>query len=98
MNASANFADGGVSESTRMFHIASCASCNPGRRPTRGSGDGAVAGVLTLRLAGPAWEVVADGAVVTTAAGGVHAETVRDARIKERLNMFVPVKGFVLRK
>src|SRR4051812_19423687 len=43
-----NFADGCVRERTRRFHVASCAFMRPAFRPTRGSGFGAVAEVLTL--------------------------------------------------
>src|SRR6185369_7588246 len=44
------FADGGVVETSRMFHAASCALNRPARRPTRGSGLG---GRMTLEGAGP---------------------------------------------
>src|SRR5438128_10653975 len=37
---------GGVVESIRMFHAACAASQRPGRSPTRGSGDGAVADTI----------------------------------------------------
>src|SRR5262245_37069617 len=37
---------GGVVESMRMFHAACAASQRPGRSPTRGSGDGAVADTI----------------------------------------------------
>src|SRR6059036_1450717 len=40
--APSTFPLGGVVESMRMFHAACAASHRPGRRPTRGSGDGAV--------------------------------------------------------
>jgi hypothetical protein len=41
-----NFPVGGVFESTRRFQVASAASIKPARRPTRGSGLGAVADML----------------------------------------------------
>src|SRR6266540_846695 len=86
-----------------MFHIASCASYNPPRRPTRGSGEGAVAEVLTMRsgaIAAPivAGDVVTTGAgVVTTVAGGVHANRTRAAGPTRRGFMFMAVTGLALR-
>src|SRR5437868_15420969 len=44
--APSTFPFGGVVESMRMFHAACAASQRPGRRPTRGSGDGAVADTI----------------------------------------------------
>src|SRR5205823_2287750 len=43
-----NFSDGRVSESTRMFQVASPASNFPARRPMRGSGLGAAVDVLPI--------------------------------------------------
>src|SRR5215510_52818 len=40
------FPFGGVVDSMRMFHAACAASQRPGRSPTRGSGDGAVADTI----------------------------------------------------
>src|ERR1700722_1787570 len=45
-----NFCDGLVSESTRMFHVASAASKRPCWRPAGGSGFGAEAALLGLAL------------------------------------------------
>ena len=43
----ANWADGGVSETTRRFQVASAAFLSPAWRPMRGSGFGAVVDMLS---------------------------------------------------
>src|SRR6188508_2083861 len=48
-----NWDDGGVCESTRRFQAASPASVRPARRPTRGSGEGGVAEVVTEGAGAP---------------------------------------------
>jgi hypothetical protein len=49
----ANVADGGVFDTTRIFHAASAASIAPARRPTRGSGIGEL-DLLETAVAHPA--------------------------------------------
>src|SRR3954469_7032024 len=81
-----NFSEGLVSERTLRFHMASAASNNPGRSPTRGSGVGGiwerlavgptdVVGV-TLEVAHPA----AANTITPSAIGPADVRSVRERR------------------
>jgi len=78
----ANVAGGGVFDTARMFHDASAASISPARKPTRGSGLGAMVDtspgddMLTVLGEGEAVVVVVAGAHAAAAASTSASDSV----------------------